>query len=232
MFQYAIQYTGEAWERQNIERQLMDLYRRQGKLEGMLQQAESEGMLSFEMQRQRARDHASQGEWEQAANAYKKAMDMTTQSWERNEVSTELVRIYAQLGQIDTAIDLYKTLSRAGLSGMSINWGGSTVVQIYFAGDKARESLINTYRNQGKLDDLLTYFETQGLETVENPTRLEITAEAIKPLPKLNPGTFAVFTTQLQLSIRMANRNWHKRCWMREKLPYPPTCSGIRIHGV
>ena len=55
MFQYAIQYTGEEWERQNIERQLMELYRRQGKLEGMLQQAESEGMLSFEMQRQRAR---------------------------------------------------------------------------------------------------------------------------------------------------------------------------------
>ena len=177
MFQYAIQYTGEEWERQNIERQLMDLYRRQGKLEGMLQQAESEGMLSFEMQRQRAQDHASQGEWEQAANAYKKAMDMTTQSWERNEISTELVKIYAQLGQIDTAIDLYKTVSRSGLSGMSINWAGATGFQIYFAGDKARGSLINTYRNQGKLDDLLTYFEMQGLETAENPTRLEITAE-------------------------------------------------------
>ena len=177
MFQYAIQYTGEEWERQNIERQLMELYRRQGKLEGMLQQAESEGMLSFEMQRQRARDHANQGEWEQAAAAYKKAMDMTTQSWERNEVSTELVRIYAQLGQIDTAIDLYKTVSRSGLSGMSINWSGPTGFQIYFAGDKARESLINTYRSQGKLDDLLTYFEGQGEETAENPTRLEITAE-------------------------------------------------------
>ena len=177
MFQYAIQYTGEEWERQNIERQLMELYRSQGKLEGMLQQAESEGMLSFEMQREWARDHASQGEWEQAAAAYKKAMDMTTQSWERNEVSTELVKIYAQLGQIDTAIDLYKTLSRSGLSGMSINWSGPTGFQIYFAGDKARESLINTYRNQGKLDDLLTYFEAQGGETAEDSTRLEITAE-------------------------------------------------------
>lgn len=177
MFQYAIQYTGEEWERQNIERQLMELYRRQGKLEGMLQQAESEGMLSFEMQRERARDYASQGEWERAAEAYKKAMDMTTQSWERNEVSTELVRIYAQLGQIDTAIDLYKTLSRAGLVGMSMTWSGPTGVQIYFAGDKARESLINVYRSQGKLDDLLTYFEAQGEETAEDPTRLEITAE-------------------------------------------------------
>ncbi len=177
MFQYAIQYTGEEWERQNIERQLMELYRRQGKLEGMLQQAESEGMLSFEMQRERARDYASQGEWERAAEAYKKAMDMTTQSWERNEVSTELVRIYAQLGQIDTAIDLYKTLSRSGFGGVSTTWSGPTGFQIYFAGDKARESLINTYRSQGKLDDLLTYFEAQGEETAENPTRLEITAE-------------------------------------------------------
>ena len=177
MYQYAIQYTGEEWKRQDIERQLMELYRRQGKLEGMLQQAESEGMLSFEMQRERARDHASQGEWEQAAHAYKKAMDMTTQSWERNEVATELVRIYAQLGQIDTAIDLYKTLSRSGFGGISMTWSGPTGFQIYLTGDKARESLINTYRSQGKLDDLLTYFEAQGVETVENPTRLEITAE-------------------------------------------------------
>ena len=206
MFQYAIQYTGAEWERQDIERQLMELYRRQGKLEGMLQQAESEGMLSFEMQRQRAQDYASQGEWEQAANAYKKAMDMTTQSWERNEVSTELVRIYAQLGQIDTAIDLYKTLSRSGLGGMSMTWSSPTGFQIYFAGDKARESLINTYRSQGKLEDLLAYFEVQGLETAENPTRLEITAEiyrtrgnyaktaeSYQALSKVQPGNVRSF---------------------------------------
>ena len=60
---------------------------------------------------------------------------------------------------------------------MSINWSGPTGFQIYFAGDKARESLINACRSQGKLDDLLTYFEAQGEETAENPTRLEITAE-------------------------------------------------------
>lgn len=177
MFQTAIQYTGQPWEQQHIEQQLLELYRRQGKLEDMLQKAESEGMLSFQMQRERAQNYANQGEWEQAAAAYKKAMDMTAQSWERNEVSTELVKIYAQLGQTDTAIDLYKTLSRSGFSGVSMTWSGPIGFQIYFAGDKARESLINTYRSQGKLDDLLAYFEAQGLETAENPTRLEITAE-------------------------------------------------------
>ncbi len=177
MYQYAIQYTGEEWERRNIERQLMELYRRQGKLEDMLEQAESEGLLTFEMQREKAQGYVSQGEWEQAAAAYKKAIDMTTQSWERNEVSTELVKVYAQLGQTETAVDLYKTLSRSGFGGVSMMSSGSGGLQIYFGGDQARESLITAYRSKNKLDDLLSYFEAQGEETVENPARLEITAE-------------------------------------------------------
>ncbi len=177
MYQYAIQYTGEEWERRNIERQLMELYRRQGKLEDMLEQAESEGLLTFEMQREKAQGYVSQGEWEQAAAAYKKAIDMTTQSWERNEVSTELVKVYAQLGQTETAVDLYKTLSRSGFGGVSMMSSGSGSLQIYFGGDQARESLITAYRSKDKLDDLLSYFEAQGEETVENPARLEITAE-------------------------------------------------------
>ena len=177
MFQYAIQYTGEEWERQNIERQLMELYRRQGKLEEMLQQAESEGTLTFGMQREKAQGYANQGEWEQAAAAYRKAMDMTAQSWERNEVATELVRAYAQLGQTDMAVDLYKTVSRSGFGGVSMMSSSSGSLQIYFGGDQARESLINAYRSKGKLDDLLSYFEAQGEKTVESPARLEITAQ-------------------------------------------------------
>ena len=177
MYQYAIQYTGEEWERQNLERQLLELYRRQGKLEDMLEQAESEGTLTFGMQRERAQGYARQDEWEQAAAAYKKAMDMTAQSWERNEVATELVRAYAQLGQTDMAVDLYKTVSRSGSGSISMMSSGAGSLQIYFGGDQTRESLINAYRSKGKLDDLLSYFEAQGEETVENPTRLEITAE-------------------------------------------------------
>ena len=177
MFQSAIQYTGEEWERQNIEQQLMELYRRQGKLEDMLQQAESEGLLSFEMQQQRAQNYVNQGEWEKAVQAYKKAMDMTTESWERDRVATELVKVYAQLGQTDAAVDLCEMLSRSDSYGISMTSMGSTGFQVYFTGDQARESLINAYRGQNKLDDLLTYFEAQGEETSENSTRLEITAE-------------------------------------------------------
>ncbi len=206
MFQSAIQYTGEEWERQNIEQQLMELYRREGKLEDMLQQAESEGMLSFEMQQQRAQNYVNQGEWEKAVAAYKKAMDMTSQSWERDRVATELVRVYAQLGQIDAAVDLYETLSRSDSGGVSMTSMSSMGFQVYFTGDQARESLINACRSQGKLDDLLTYFEAQGEETAENPTRLEITAEihrtrgdhakaaeSYRTLSKVQPGNVRSF---------------------------------------
>ena len=207
MFQTAIEYTGQSWERQQLEQQLMELYRRQGKLEEMLQKAESEGTLSFDMQKERARNYASQGEWEQAAAAYKKAMDMTTQSWERYEVATTLVKVYAQLGQTDTAVELYETLSRSSSGGVSIRSSGSTGFQIYFSdGDEARESLINAYRGRGKLGDLLSYFEVQGEETAEKPTRLEVTAqihrtrgdyakaaESYQALSKIQPGNIRSF---------------------------------------
>ena len=207
MFQTAIEYTGQPWERQQIERQLMELYRRQGKLEEMLQKAESEGTLSFEIQKERAQNYASQGEWEQAAAAYKKAMDMTTQSWERNEVARTLIKVYTQLGQIDTAIGLYETLSRSSAGGIYINWSGPTGFQIHFSdGDEARESLINAYQGRGKLGDLLSYFEERGEKTAENPSRLEMTAqihrargnyakaaESYQALSKIQPGNIQSF---------------------------------------
>ena len=206
MFRSAIQYTGEGWERQNLEQQLIELYRRQGKLEDMLQKAESEGMLSFKMQRQQAQHYVNQGEWEKAVASYKKAMDMTTESWERNEVATELVRVHAQLGQIDAAVNLYETLSRSNSDGVFMTSFSSTGFQIYYTGDQARESLINTYRGQDKLDDLLTYFDAQGEETAENPPRLEIVAEiyrtrgdyakaaeSYRALSKIQPGNVRSF---------------------------------------
>ena len=98
-YKQAIQYTGEEWQRRNIERQIIDLYRRQGKLDEMLEKAEEEGTLTFEMQQERARHYRTQGKLEKAVEAYKKALNMTTQSWEKDGISTELVSIYAQLGQ-------------------------------------------------------------------------------------------------------------------------------------
>ena len=175
-FEGAIQNTGREWERQNIERQLMALYRRQGKLDEMLQQAEDAGTLTFEMQRGRAQDYKNAGELEKAIETYKKALDMTSQSWDRRGISSELLKLYAQIGENDLAMELYETESQSGTMGMSIH-SGPFGVKVMFAGDEARENLINGYKNQGKLEELRVIFEAKLESDANNPAALEMIAE-------------------------------------------------------
>ena len=175
-FEEAIQHTGQEWERRNIERQLMSLYRRQGKLEGMLKQAEDTGALTLEMQQERAREYRNAGELGKAVAAYKKALEMTAQSWDRGQLSNELLRVYAQLGQNDAAIELYETQTQSRSMGMSIHHGPSGI-KVMFGGDEAREILINAYKNQGKLEALRGIFEGRLEKDSDNPVLLEILAE-------------------------------------------------------
>ena len=175
-FEGAIEHTGQEWERQNIERQLMGLYRRQGKLEDMLKQAEEAGTLTLEMQRERADDYRNAGELEKAIATYKKALDMTAQSWERRRISNELLKIYAQLGENDLAMELYETLSQSGSMGMSI-FTGPSGIQVRFGGDEARETLISTYKDQRKLGELSAIFKKRLENDADNPAALEMIAE-------------------------------------------------------
>ena len=175
-FEEAIKYTGQEWERQDVERQLMQLYRRQGKLEEMLKKAEDAGTLTLEMQKERARSYRNEGELEKAVDAYKKALDMTAQSWERNNIYNELVLVYVQLDEKDLAIEVYETLSRSGSRGLSISHGASGF-KVMFGGDQARETLINAYKNQGKLEQLKTHFEDRLKTEMDNLGLLEMVAE-------------------------------------------------------
>ena len=176
-FEQAIQYTGQEWERRDIERQLMGIYRRQGKLEEMLQKSEEEGTLTLEMQQERARGYRQNGKLQEAVHAFKKALDMTSQSWERNQISNELVQIYVQLGEHDLALELYETLSRSSsMGGMSIIHGSSGF-KVNFGGDEARETLINAYGSQGQLEQLKTSFEKRMETEANNPAVVEMVAE-------------------------------------------------------
>ena len=163
-FEQALQHAEEEWEQQNIEGEIRALYRRRGKLEEMLEKAEAEGTLTFEMQRSRAQNYLIQGEFEKATEAYKKAIDMAEQRWNKEYLSAELVAVYAKLGQTQAAIELYETVSQTG-SQNSLSWmhhGSSVIIQ--FGGDNARRSLINALTSVGKLEDLLAYL-VQDLES-------------------------------------------------------------------
>lgn len=176
-FEDAIQYTGQEWERRSIERQLITVYKRQGKLEEMLKQAEEAGTITLEMQRNRAQDYRNAGEFQKAIEAYKKALDMTTQSYERGNITNELLKLYVQVGDNDLAIELYENQSQSGPMGSFSISSGSSGFKIMTAGDEARETLINAYKNQGKLDQLETIFKGKLEKDAQNPAVLEMVAE-------------------------------------------------------
>ena len=175
-FKEAVQYTGQEWDRREIERQLTQIYRRQGKLEEMLKKAEEEGTLTMEMLQERARGFRNEGKLEKAVETYKKALDMTAQSWEKDNIYNELVMVYVQLGENDLAIEISEELSRSASRGMSISHGPSGI-KVMLGGDQARETLITAYKNDGKLEQLKTHFEDRLKTESDNPALLEMVAE-------------------------------------------------------
>ena len=149
-YKKALEMTTREWERQNVERGLIHLYRRQGKLEEVLKEAEKNDTLTFTMQTELARHYRSKGESEKAVSAYKQALNMTTQNHERNRIAIELMQEYARSGENDLAIELYESASHSDSSTRSIRHGSSTFV-VKFGGDEARDGLIKAYKTKGNL---------------------------------------------------------------------------------
>ena len=176
-FKDAIQYTGQEFERRSIERQLMSVYKRQGKLEEMLKQAEEAGTITFEMQRERAQDYRNAGEFQKAIEAYKKALDLATQSYYRTNITNELLKLYIQVGDNDLAMELYENQSQSGTMGSFSISSSSSGFKMMMPGDEARETLINAYKSQGKLEELETIFKDKLEKDSNNPAVLEMVAE-------------------------------------------------------
>ena len=176
-FQEAIRYTSQNWERRNLERQLIDLYVRQGKLEEMLQQAEIEGTITPAMQEERAKHYRETGELEKAVNAYKKALDMTPQGYEREELTVALLRVYIQSEKIDSALEFYESElpATSGSTVRSTSFGSG--ISVNFVGDEAREALIRAFKDQGELEALKTTFEDRREKESNNPIVLEMIAD-------------------------------------------------------
>jgi tetratricopeptide (TPR) repeat protein len=179
-FKDAVQYTGQDYERRSIERQLMSVYKRQGKLEEMLKQAEAAGTITFEMQRERAQDYRNAGEFQKAIETYKKALDLATQSYYRTNITNELLKLYIQVGDNDSAMELYENQSQSGTMGSFSISSSSSGFKMVTAGDEARETLINAYKNQGKLEELETIFKDKLEKDSNNPAVLEMVAEVYR----------------------------------------------------
>ena len=179
-FRDAIQYTVSDYDRRNIERKLINLYRYQGNLEEMLQKAEDEGTLTFEMQKVRAEHFLNAGELEKSVDAYKRARDMTTSSYEKERISAELLKVYVELGEMDSVIETYETQANTNTNSRTLRYSSSYSslgITARYDVDTARDTLISAFNDQIKLDDLKTHYEGKLEENKENSVALRVMAK-------------------------------------------------------
>ena len=173
----AITYSTQ-WDQEKIEHQLLNLYRYQGNLEERLQKDEADGTLTFEMQKQRAQHFHNTGDLEKAVTHLKKAIDMADSSYDRNEISNELFNVYLKQDSEDLVLAFIgDEASKKTQSELIFTSFSSSDITMTFGGDEARKTLIDVYKNKGKLDELITHFEGKLEKDATNPDILELLAE-------------------------------------------------------
>ncbi len=174
----AIIHTQSEWDREKIERQLINLYRYQENLAQRLQQADEDGTITFELQKALARHFLNNNEFEKAANSFKKALEMTNSSYSRNRVVEELLKVYLKQDRTDLALEFYETdASKQPRLRTIVTSYGSSGINITLSGDHARKTLINAHKDQGNLDALKTLFESKQEKDDDNPNIIEMLAK-------------------------------------------------------
>ena len=159
-YRSAMQLTPSEYDRRNTERQIINLYRIQGNLEEKLQHAEEEGTITYEMQRLWAENLSNKGENQKAIEAYKKARAMTTSTYEQSRISDSILRIQVKLGDMDKVLETYENEASTDTSVRSIMYR-SVGVSVESDADASRETLINAFKNENKLGELKTRYESK-----------------------------------------------------------------------
>ena len=77
----------------------------------MIAQAETGGTLTFEMQKERAQRYQNAGDLEKSVSTYKKAIDMTSDSYERRRINENLLGLYVKLGKTDLTMETLRNIS-------------------------------------------------------------------------------------------------------------------------
>ena len=169
-------------EQRDLERQLLNLYRFYGNLEEKLQKAENDGTTTYEMQKVRAEYFYKNDELEKSVNAYKKAYNMTISSNEKERISADLLKVYVQLGEMDSAIKPYETEANSNTNSNTRSFTSAriTVTSARIAAtyklETERDSLISAFKNQDKLEMLKTHYEGKLGKNKDNPVALIILA--------------------------------------------------------
>ena len=103
-FKQAIRYTSQDSRRQDIEQEMVKLYKSVGKLEDLEQKVETGETLTFEIQKDRAKGLLDSKDYEKASIKYTKTLDMITDEYEQERIYENLLEIYVKLGKNDLVV--------------------------------------------------------------------------------------------------------------------------------
>ena len=175
----AILYTTSDSMREELERQLIYLYRFNGNLELKMQKAKEVGTMNFAMQKLIAENLHKNGELEKAVEVYKIAHDMTANANEKSIISGELLKLYVEIGEIDSVLDPYERQVSLDVDSKTNTYTGELITPVFtalYVLETARDSLIDAFKTQDKLDVLRTHYESKLAENRDNPLLLTILA--------------------------------------------------------
>lgn len=166
-------------EWKTLERQLFNFYRFNGNFEQKMQKAEEDGTITIGLQKLLAEHYHKIGELEKSVNTYEKVREMITNSYEQQEISDELLKVYVELGDMDSAYEPYQTLENSDADSTTISYtldqNTATFSAIYIV-ETSRDTLFNAFKRYDKLDVLKTHLEGKLAENKENSVALTVLA--------------------------------------------------------
>ncbi len=174
-FNDALQFTTSSYQREDIEDQILNIYRYQGKLEEKFKDIEAKGPLTSDKQAQIARHYQNIGDTQKSVEAFKKAIDMTLDTYQKNRLSNELLEIYVEHDQTELATQLYERIAQRSNSSRSTSYG-TTSITVSSNAIRARDTMIRTYKNQNKLEKLKEIYADKHKSSPNNVEILETLA--------------------------------------------------------
>ncbi len=185
----ALKFSAPGNNQAEIMQNLMKIYQRQGRLDEMLKQAEEQGTLTFDMQRERARMYQSSGEMEKAASAYQKALGMTAGGYARGDIQRELISIYSNLGKLEEFLKeteeqgivsfemqkeiarLYQNKREYEKAADAYKKAAQMATQSYERRELERQ-MMQLFRQSGKFEQLLKDMEKDGILSADMQVEL------------------------------------------------------------
>ena len=175
-FNDALKFTTSSYQREDIEDQILNIYRYQGKLEEKFKDIETKGPLTSDKQAQIARHHQNTGDTQKSVEAFKKAIDMTSDIYQKNRLSNELLEIYVEHDQTELATQLYERIAQRSNSSRRTSYG-TTSITVSSDTIRARDTMIRTYKNQNKIEKVKAIYEDKLKNNPNNAKILETLAK-------------------------------------------------------